>query len=156
MMAGSVLCTSCQTAAPAKPIAEFAEIWQTDSSSHSYVEAFDAIIFLCSERHTYIRELLQTELQIPLELDVQKERVLSPWIYMAGKPVSTSGFSLDYTQTPYAEDIADGYFDDVFIFLLSEEANSEHCSIVEYSFGTTDSPVIDWLEEHSLPSALLR
>ena len=99
-----------------------------------------------------VQEAIASRLGMPVMLDVQLARRHQDWMFLAGRPLSADGRPIDYTRTPYAQDLAEGVFDDNFSALVRRHGqDGRGWQVVELSLGATDAPFIDWLERHGLP-----
>lgn len=99
-----------------------------------------------------VQEAIAVKLGMPVMLDVQMARPHEDWMFLAGRPLSADGRPIDYTRTPYAQDLAEGFFDDNFSALVRRRVQSGGgWDVVELSLGATDAPFIDWFERHGLP-----
>jgi hypothetical protein len=64
------------------------------------------------------------------------------------RPVQEDGSPVDYRRTEYQRFIDDGTFDEGVLALL--EISNGRWIVLEYSIGSTDFPVGEWLEKHNL------
>jgi len=74
------------------------------------------------------------------------------WRFVCGQPQEPRGGPFDYGSSRLAEAAAAGLVDDSFCALF--ENTSGGASLREFFVGTTDSPVVDWMERHDLPGGL--
>lgn len=103
-----------------------------------------------------IEDAIAGELGMPVSLEVETFRQDGDWAFVAGRPLSADRTPIDYSATPYAQDLAEGYFDDNFVALVRRAANADTgWSLIELSVGATDAPFVDWPERHGLPRALV-
>ena len=134
-MAGSLLVSSLLAGCAPVPVAE--PIFDTPESA--------------------IQEAIAEELGMPVALRVETYNHQGDWAFVTGQPLTLDREPIDYTKTPYAKDLAEGYFDDNFVALVrSEKAEGGGWVVVELSIGATDAPFVDWTERHRLPGALIK
>ena len=99
-----------------------------------------------------VQEAIAAKLGMPEMLDVEMARPHEDWMFLAGRPLTAEGRPIDYTRTPYAQDLAEGFFDDNFSALVRRRVQAAGgWDVVELSLGATDAPFIDWFERHGLP-----
>lgn len=93
---------------------------------------------------------------MPVRLKVEIFAEHAEWVFVAGQPLTAEWTQIDYSGTPYAKDLSEGYFDDNFVALVKGSAN-EHAKwrVVELSIGATDAPFVDWPERYGLPRKLV-
>jgi len=68
------------------------------------------------------------------------------------QPQEPSGAPFDYSRSALADEAAAGLVDDSFCALFQHEP--EGPILREFSVGTTDAPVFDWMERYDLPAEL--
>ena len=99
-----------------------------------------------------VQQAIASRLGMPVMLDVQMARAYEDWMFLAGRPLTEGGRPIDYTRTPFAQDVAEGVFDDNFSALVRRDAQGGRgWQVVELSLGATDAPFIGWFERYSLP-----
>ena len=101
-----------------------------------------------------VRSAVAGQLGMPVSLRVEQARRDGSWAYLSGRPLTADGASIDYSATPFAEDMAEGFLDDNFIALLHFDA-SRGWSIIELALGATDAPFVDWPARHGVPRQLI-
>jgi hypothetical protein len=77
---------------------------------------------------------------------------LDDWRVVCGQPQEPTGGPFDYNRSALAGEAAAGLVDDSFCALFQHEAAGP--ILREFSLGTTDAPVFDWMERYDLPSGL--
>lgn len=81
--------------------------------------------------------------------------VYEDWSYVVGRAVNPDGSSIDYSETPYADDWQEGLIDDLFLALIKQQSLTEY-RLVKFSLGATDVPFVDWATELDLPMVLFK
>ena len=95
---------------------------------------------------------LEAELGRPAMLVIGLDNSIKGWRFVCGQPQEPSGRSFDYGSSRLAEAAAAGLVDDIFCALF--ESTSGGASLREFFVGTTDAPVVDWMERYGLPGGL--
>jgi hypothetical protein len=72
--------------------------------------------------------------------------------FVAGRPVQPSGADIDYADTPYAEQVQAGAFDDAVYALLRWTGGS--WKVLVYNIGATDVAWSPWAAEYGAPAAI--
>lgn len=106
-----------------------------------------------------VARLISSDLDIPVAINVFSYRRADDWIFMTGNPTDEAGEKIDYTKIHYENDWSEGYFDDVFLALFrldNETKPTNTYDLVEFSFGATDAPFLDWKTKHALPDELFQ
>ena len=106
-----------------------------------------------------VARLISTDLGFPVSVNVVNYRNSDDWIFMSGNPTDEAGGRIDYTETHYASDWREGFFDDVFmaLFRIDNNSGSEKIyDLIEFSLGATDAPFLDWKIKHALPNELFQ
>ena len=96
-----------------------------------------------------IRVPVAKELKQPVKFRVNRMSVSGNWAFIAGEPLNTKLEHPDYSYTIYAEDVADGLFDNNIFALLKK--NSGKWRIVKYLIGCTDVCYLDWYRLYKAP-----
>lgn len=100
-----------------------------------------------------VRRAVAERLGQPVTVEVDELRSDGRWTFLTGVPRTPAGDPLDYAATPYAQDVADGLFDDWLCALLARAADG--WSLVALEIGATDAPFADWPERHGVPPELI-
>ena len=74
------------------------------------------------------------------------------WAFLFGRPQQPSGKKIDYRNTPYAEDVKIGMFDDSISALLRNKGSGWR--VVTYDIGATDVVWETWAEDYGAPGEL--
>ena len=99
-----------------------------------------------------VQQAIAARLGIAVMLDVETARSHQDWMFLAGRPLTEDGRPIDYTRTSFAQDVAEGAFDDSFSALVRRDARADGgWGVVELSLGATDAPFVGWFERHGLP-----
>ena len=94
-----------------------------------------------------VQQAMASRLDRPVTLDVRTARSHEDWMFLAGRPLTGDGRPIDYRRTSFAQDLAEGVFDDNFSTLVRHDAQAGRgWQVVELSIGATDAPFIDWFE----------
>lgn len=103
-----------------------------------------------------IKAGIEKALNMTVTLKVETFRQDKEWAFVTGLPLTANGERIDYTQTVYADDVHDGYFDDGFIALVRKR--QQRCggwSVTALSLGATDAPFVAWPEQFGVPEELI-
>ena len=100
-----------------------------------------------------LRVVVEEELDQPVIFVVDRLAVKKGFAWVSAQPRRPNGQRIDYADTPYAEAIAQGAFDDGVMALLKLEDGS--WVILEYALGSTDFPGQEWVDAHGASRALL-
>ena len=110
--------------------------------------------------HLSVDDLLTQELSkylaYPAIASKETEKQHENWVFVCGKPVNTNGSPMDYSHTSLASQAAEGMVDDYFCALIENDASSKQPTLLELVVGSTDAPILDWIEIYDLPGDLLR
>jgi len=106
------------------------------------------------------RKAIMDSLRVPVEKKVNKKvvfkvdhlKVKDGWAFMRGVPQQPGGKKMDYSNSPYQEEINDGLFDDWICALLHKEGAKWR--VVVYIIGATDVPYLGWDEAYKAPSSI--
>jgi hypothetical protein len=98
------------------------------------------------------REPVENALGPPVLFQVDTLRTDGQWAFLTAVPVRADGARVDYSETPYADDVRDGTFEDWLCALLRHEQG--RWTVVELEIGATDVPFADWPELHRAPESL--
>ena len=96
---------------------------------------------------------LSQVLTTPVSGQVDWFRRADHWTLVCGTPIGAMGVAVDYARTPLAEDAAAGMIDDQFCALFEHGDNGPALQALDV--GSTDAPLIGWMEEFGLPASLL-
>ena len=108
-----------------------------------------------AERKAIARTLhapCERDLQQPVILKFDQLRVVRDWAMARVQPFQPNQKSIDYRKTKYKEQIAEGMFDEAGEALLKRE--NGRWTVLEWSFGNTDTEMFEWIKEHGAPKAL--
>ncbi|MEM6985061.1 MAG: hypothetical protein AAF499_00860 [Pseudomonadota bacterium] len=101
-----------------------------------------------------IESRLSAQLEQAVTFRVDFEKTVDAFQFLTGHPISPSGQRIDIANTPFSDDYAEGYFDDQFIALVRRDSGSDSDQLIEFDYGATDAPFIDWAETHGVPMCL--
>lgn len=103
-----------------------------------------------------IEAAISEQLSQAVSLEIRDRRQIDNWLFISGAPRTINGEEIDYSQTAFAEDIAEGYFDDNFLALLkTDNVNSASSwTLLTLSLGATDAPFAGWPELFGAPVEL--
>lgn len=102
-----------------------------------------------------VQQAIEAQLDMPVSLRVDTLNTFEDWVFLAGVPLTPENKRIDYTQTKFAHDVAEGYFDDNFTALArQDELPGEGWRVVELAIGSTDAPFVGWFERYGLPMRL--
>lgn len=103
-----------------------------------------------------VQAAIAKELDMDVSLKVETLRQNGEWAFLAGLPLTADGRRIDYSQTKFADDVREGYFDDGFVALARRaRKDADNWVLVTLSLGATDAPFVGWPEEFGVPKALV-
>jgi hypothetical protein len=103
-----------------------------------------------------VQRAVSQSLEVAVSLAIDTLNLHGDWAFLAGRPLTPEGSPIDYSKTPYAKDVAEGFFDDNFVALVRRtHAGVGGWEVVELSVGATDAPFVDWPDRHGLPRVLI-
>ncbi|MBX2881479.1 MAG: hypothetical protein KTR32_16155 [Granulosicoccus sp.] len=114
--------------------------------------AFESVT--STDPDSVVEAALTKKLQQPLSINTTARREDQDWLLLAGSVNSSDGSQMNFAKTPYQEAINAGAFDNVFIALLRRPERNKAYTLLELSFGSTDSPMGQWQNKYSLPDTL--
>jgi hypothetical protein len=98
------------------------------------------------------RPAMSREIGGPIEFVVHTLRTDGDWAYLFAQPQRPGGTPIDWRQTPFAQDWADGFFDEGVMILY--RLDGQRWTVVDYFIGPTDVPWYAWIDQYGLPEAL--
>lgn len=106
------------------------------------------------------RKAITDALRVPVERKLKQGvifkidhlQVQTGWAFLLGTPRRPDGGQIDYRNTPYAEAVKAGAFDDGVVALLHKVGG--RWRVVQYVIGATDVPYVDWDRRFHAPSAI--
>jgi hypothetical protein len=106
--------------------------------------------------YNVVLSAIAAELEMAVSLKVETFRQKDEWAFMSGQPLTVAKQPIDYSQTKFAADVREGYFDDGFVALLQRSNNSDDAWVlVALSLGATDAPFVDWPARFGVPKELV-
>ena len=78
--------------------------------------------------------------------------VKSGWAFVTGEPLRPNGKVPDYSKTPYAQALKDGFFDNNFSALLRLKNGA--WTVVAVDVGATDVVWVPWAKDYGAPTAI--
>ena len=89
-----------------------------------------------------------------LAIDVSSRREKDNWLLITGAVRDVNGGEFEFSDTDYQSAIDMGAFENLYIALLKKDGALVPYKLVELSFGSTDTPVEQWIQRYSLPPEL--
>lgn len=103
-----------------------------------------------------VQTAIARELEMAVSLQVETFRQNDEWTFLAGLPLTAAGKTIDYSQTKFADDVVEGFFDDGFVALLQRKTKGvDDWALVALSLGATDAPFVGWPEQFGVPTELV-
>ena len=103
-----------------------------------------------------VQAAIAKELDMEVSLKVETFRQNDEWAFLAGLPLTAEGEPIDYSQTKFADDVREGYFDDGFVALAKRARKGvDDWALVTLSLGATDAPFVGWPEQFGVPKELV-
>lgn len=99
-----------------------------------------------------LHEPIERELKQKVILQFSQLLVMNDWAMARFEPRQPSGAAIDYRKTKYQEEQAEGMFDAVGEALLKHERGQWR--VLKFSFGGTDTALMEWIKLHRAPMAL--
>lgn len=99
-----------------------------------------------------LRVPVEKQLKQPVIFKIDHLKVQNNWAFLTGRPQSSDGSSIDYTNTVYQEAVNSGAFDDGIVALLRNVKGK--WKVVQYVIGATDVPYVDWDKEYRAPKGI--
>ena len=101
-----------------------------------------------------LRVPVQAKLKKSVVFKVDHLKVQDGWAFLRGVPQRPDGKPMDYSDTPYRNQIGLGAFDDGISALLKKEGGK--WVVVTYNIGATDVVYLDWPEKYKAPPAIFQ
>ena len=101
-----------------------------------------------------VRPAAEQAIGVPLRLEIHDLRSDRQWAFVTATPRTMAGQPIDYANTPFADAVAAGEFDDWLCALVRKAPNGKW-RLVTLVIGATDAPFVDWPERYGVPKALV-
>lgn len=101
-----------------------------------------------------VRAPVEEALGLPVQFQVDTLRTDGHWAFLIAVPLDRQQQRIDYSQTPFADEVEAGLFEDWLCALLRKEVG-EAWEVVALAIGPTDAPFVDWAERYGAPSAVI-
>ena len=107
------------------------------------------------------RKAIMDALRVPAEKELGQKvifnveilKVAGDWAYARVSPTKPNGDEIDFTRTKYREQMEEGAFDPQGEALLRRKGDT--WKVLEWAFGSTDVPSVEWPDKHRMPKSLL-
>ncbi len=99
-----------------------------------------------------LRVPVEKQLKQPVVFKIEHLKVQDNWAFLTGRPQSSDGSAIDYSNTVYHDAVDSGAFDDGIVALL-RQVNGKW-KVVQYVIGATDVPYVDWDKKHRAPKGI--
>jgi hypothetical protein len=99
-----------------------------------------------------LRVPVEKRLKQPVIFKIDHLKVQNNWAFLSGRPQTSDGNAIDYTNTVYGEAVDSGAFDDGIVALL-RRVNGKW-TVVQYVIGATDVPFVDWDKKYRAPKGI--
>ena len=99
-----------------------------------------------------LRAPIEKQLKQPVIFKIDHLKVQNNWAFLSGRPQSSDGSAIDYTDTVYHDAVDSGAFDDGIVALLRKVKSK--WTVVQFVIGATDVPYVDWDKEYRAPKAI--
>lgn len=100
-----------------------------------------------------LREPVEKDLKQRVIFKVDRLRVAGNWAYARVSPLRPDGSAINFRQTRYRVAMEEGMFDPQGEALLKYDGTG--WKVLEWVFGSTDVPSVDWPDTYRLPKSLL-
>lgn len=99
-----------------------------------------------------LRAPVEKQLKLSVIFKIDHLKVHNNWAFLNGRPQSSDGSAIDYTNTVYRDAVDSGAFDDGIVALLRKVNNK--WTVVQYVIGATDVPYVDWDKKYRAPKGI--
>jgi len=99
-----------------------------------------------------LRAPVEKQLKQPVIFKIDHLKVQNNWAFLTGRPQTSDGSAVDYTNTVYQDAVDSGAFDDGIVALLRQVKGK--WKVVQYVIGATDVPYVEWDKEYRAPKAI--
>ena len=100
-----------------------------------------------------IRPRIERDLKLKVKFEVHHMKVSSGFAFVMAQPILTNGKRIDWRKTKYAQAYKDGYFGQTALALLKKSGKSWR--VLEYEFGGSHMPAVEWVRDHHAPKSIL-
>ncbi len=101
------------------------------------------------------RPVFETDTSGPVEFTVHALAVDNDWAFGDVALRRPGGGEIDWSQTQFAEDNAQGAFDPSASFFLARHT-AQGWTVIEHATGPTDAPWIEWGKTYNLSGEMLQ
>lgn len=95
---------------------------------------------------------IEAALGAPVIFQISVLRTDGVWAYLQAEPLAPGGGPFDWSQTPFAEDIAQDRMSTVLMVLMMQDGTG--WQVADYIIGPTDVAWYGWVTDWGLPEAL--
>jgi len=99
-----------------------------------------------------LRVPVEKKLKQKISFNVETFNVQGVWAFLSGEPLGADGGRPNYKNTPYAEAVEAGAFDNNYFALLKKTGGK--WKIVSYAIGCTDVCYAGWWKDYKAPKAV--
>lgn len=99
-----------------------------------------------------LRVPVEKELKQKISFSIEHFKAQGNWAFLSGAPQSASGGKPNYRNTPYADAVDAGAFDNNFFALLKKTGGK--WKTVAYAIGCTDVCYVSWWKDYKAPKAI--
>lgn len=100
-----------------------------------------------------LRVPVEKELKQKITFNVETFNVQGNWAFLSGEPLNADGNGRpNYKNTPYAEAVEAGAFDNNYFALLKKTGGK--WKVVSYAIGCTDVCYAGWWKDYKAPKAV--
>lgn len=103
---------------------------------------------------TLAKQKISKVFERPLSANITVNNVSGDYALVCGTPLETNGMPVDLKNSPFASQAADGLVDNRFCALF--KVSGQDHELLEFDYGSTDSPLAGWYEYYDLPVELLK
>jgi len=93
------------------------------------------------------------QFETAVTLEVNDYKTDGEWAYVTATPRDAQRQAINYATTRFANDYAEGFFDDWLCALVRQDHRG--IRIIAYELGATDAPFVDWPKNYGVPEELI-
>lgn len=100
-----------------------------------------------------IRPKAEKAIGMKIKFSVRTLRMVKNFAYIYAQPMKADGSEIDWSETKFAQDYADGVFDAGVMALLKK--SGKVWKVLEWDLGATDFPGEEWCKKHHAPLSVV-
>ena len=113
-----------------------------------------AIIEISPAPESIVEASLSDMLDSALVIEESTRREHDNWLLITGAVRAVNGGEFDFADTVYQSAVDKGAFENLYMALLEKDSSLAPYQLIELSFGSTDTPIEQWIQQYSVPPEL--